>query len=116
MGRAVTGIFICMCATRDEMMLQPAVVSSRVIPVFAALLLANAMAWCWAIAAFHSYPILLGTALLAYSFGLRHAIDADHIAAIDNVARKLIQSRHNPDYTGLYFSLGHSTVVVLASL
>src|SRR5207237_1264101 len=78
--------------------------------------LANAMAWCWAIAAFHSYPVLLGTALLAYSFGLRHAVDADHIAAIDNVARKLIQSGRNPDYTGLYFSLGHSTVVALASL
>src|SRR5438105_14446470 len=116
MGRAVAGIFICMCATRDEVMIQSAVISSRVITVFAALLLANAVAWCWAIAAFHGYPILLGTALLAYSFGLRHAVDADHIAAIDNVARKLIQSGRNPDYTGLYFSLGHSTIVVLASL
>lgn len=90
-------------------------VSSRPIPVLATLLLANAVAWCWAIAAFHGFPILLGTGLLAYSLGLRHAVDADHIAAIDNVARKLIQGGRNADYIGLYFSLGHSTVVVLAS-
>src|SRR5436853_5640338 len=88
----------------------------RLIAIFGLLIAANGIAWCWAIAAFHAYPVLLGTALLAYSFGLRHALDADHIAAIDNVARKLIQSNRNPDDTGLYFSLGHSTVVALASL
>lgn len=42
-------------------------------------------------AAFRDGPVLLGTALLAYTFGLRHAVDADHIAAIDNVTRKLVQ-------------------------
>jgi high-affinity nickel-transport protein len=89
---------------------------SRLTVIFAVLLFANVAVWCWALAAFHAYPILLGGALLAYSFGLRHAVDADHIAAIDNVARKLVQNGSNPDETGLYFSLGHSTVVVLASL
>ncbi len=59
--------------------------------------------------------MLLGTALLAYSFGLRHAVDADHIAAIDNVTRKLMQEGKRPVGIGFMFSLGHSTVVVLGS-
>jgi high-affinity nickel-transport protein len=59
--------------------------------------------------------LLLGTALLAYSFGLRHAVDADHIAAIDNVTRKLMQEGKRPVGIGFMFSLGHSTVVVLGS-
>jgi nickel/cobalt transporter (NiCoT) family protein len=54
----------------------------------------------------------LGTAMLAYSFGLRHAFDADHIAAIDNVTRKLMQEGKRPVAVGLFFSLGHSTIVV----
>ncbi len=91
-------------------------VPPRTCALFAALIAANAGAWAWAIAAFHDYPVLLGTALLAYSFGLRHAVDADHIAAIDNVTRKLMQSGKRPATVGLYFSLGHSTVVVVASL
>jgi len=50
--------------------------------------------------------------LLAYTFGLRHAVDADHIAAIDNVTRKLMQQGQRPVGVGFYFSLGHSTIVV----
>jgi len=65
--------------------------------------------------AFRHYPLLLGTALLAYSFGLRHAVDADHIAAIDNVTRKLMQEGKRPVGVGFMFSLGHSTIVVLGS-
>jgi len=76
----------------------------------------NAGAWVWAFAAFHHYPLLMGTSLLAYSFGLRHAVDADHIAAIDNVTRKLMQAGKRPITVGLMFSLGHSTIVVLASV
>jgi high-affinity nickel-transport protein len=49
-------------------------------------------------------------------FGLRHAVDADHITAIDNVVRKLIQEGRRSETVGLWFSLGHSTVVALASL
>ncbi len=81
-----------------------------------ALILANIGAWAWALLAFGDYPALLGTALLAYSFGLRHAFDADHIAAIDNVTRKLMQDGQRPVGVGLFFSLGHSTIVVLASV
>lgn len=80
------------------------------------LLLGNAAAWLWAWIAFSDRPALLGTAFLAYLFGLRHAFDADHIAAIDNVVRKLMQLGKAPYSTGFFFSLGHSTVVVLASV
>src|SRR5579875_2167379 len=88
----------------------------RIAFVYALLLLFNAGAWLWAVAAFHRYPLLLGTAFLAYSFGLRHAVDADHIAAINNVTRKLMQEGKRPVAVGLMFSLGHSTIVVLGSL
>jgi high-affinity nickel-transport protein len=77
---------------------------------------ANLAAWGWAFATFHGSPLLIGTALLAYGFGLRHAVDADHIAAIDNVTRKMIQEGKRPIGVGFFFSLGHSTVVVLASV
>jgi high-affinity nickel-transport protein len=80
-----------------------------------ALVIANLAAWAWALTAFHSYPLLLGTALLAYGLGVRHAIDADHIAAIDNVTRKLMHGGKRPLGVGFFFSLGHSTVVILAS-
>jgi high-affinity nickel-transport protein len=84
--------------------------------LYIGLIAANAGAWVWAWAAFGGHPALLGTALLAWVFGLRHAVDADHIAAIDNVVRKLMQDGRRPITAGLWFSLGHSTVVVLASL
>jgi high-affinity nickel-transport protein len=83
--------------------------------IFAVLVLANIAAWVWALVAFHDYPILVGTAFLAYTFGLRHAVYDDQIAAIDNVTRKLMQDGKRPVTAGLFFSLGHSTVVVLAS-
>lgn len=88
----------------------------QLVAIYAGLIGINIAAWLWAIVAFADYPVLLGTALLAYSFGLRHAVDADHIAAIDNVTRKLMQEGKTPVTAGLYFSLGHSTVVVLASI
>src|SRR6185437_11061996 len=91
-------------------------VRRRISGIYAALLAANLAAWGWALIAFHAYPLLLGAALLAYGFGLRHAIDADHIAAIDNVTRKLMQDGKKPLTAGFFFSLGHSTVVVLASV
>jgi high-affinity nickel-transport protein len=100
----------------------PAVLSStaghrsHVVGMFALLALVNLLVWIWALASFWRFPVPLGTAVLAYSLGLRHAVDVDHIAAIDNVTRKLMQQGQRPVSVGLYFSLGHSTVVVLASL
>jgi len=76
----------------------------------------NLGAWAWAFIAFRHSPLLMGSSLLAYSLGLRHAVDADHIAAIDNVTRKLMQMGQRPLSVGLTFSLGHSTVVVLVSV
>ncbi len=81
--------------------------------MYTLLILANLVAWGWALLVFRSHPVLLGTALLAYGFGLRHAIDADHIAAIDNVTRKLMQEGKRPVGVGFFFALGHSLVVVL---
>jgi high-affinity nickel-transport protein len=93
-----------------------AAMRGKLFGIFAVLVGANVAAWAWALIAFHDYPVLLGTAFLAYSFGLRHAVDADHIAAIDNVTRKLMQEGRRPVAAGFFFSLGHSTVVVLASV
>ena len=88
---------------------------AKIAAIFAALAIANILGWVWALALFRDYPVVLGTALLAYTFGLRHAVDADHIAAIDNVTRKLMRAGQMPVTAGLYFALGHSTVVILAS-
>src|SRR5271170_6399869 len=88
---------------------------SRIIGIYGILLLFNLAVWLWAIVAFHPYPLLMGTALLAYSLGLRHAVDADHIAAIDNVTRKLMQEGKRPVAVGFFFAIGHSTVVILAA-
>ena len=83
----------------------------KIVGLYLFLVVANIGAWVWAFACFHSHAILLGTAFLAYTFGLRHAVDADHIAAIDNVTRKLTQQRQRPVGVGFFFSLGHSTIV-----
>ncbi|MDB5334228.1 MAG: nickel transporter [Phycisphaerales bacterium] len=77
---------------------------------------ANLVAWAAALITFHHFAVLLGTATLAYTLGLRHAVDADHISAIDNVTRKLMQEGQRPLLVGFFFSLGHSTVVVLLSV
>ncbi|MGD0105028.1 MAG: HoxN/HupN/NixA family nickel/cobalt transporter [Rhodopila sp.] len=90
--------------------------SGRILGLYASLITVTIVVWGIALLAAHTHPVLLGTALLAYTFGLRHAVDADHIAAIDNVTRKLMQQGQRPVSVGLYFSLGHSTVVFLASI
>jgi nickel/cobalt transporter (NiCoT) family protein len=88
----------------------------RLTALYALLIAFNVAAWVWTFCVFRGHPLMLGTALLAYSFGLRHAVDADHIAAIDNVTRKLVQRGSRPVGVGFWFSLGHSTVVSLAAL
>lgn len=95
---------------------QPLRCKTKTAITYAFLIMANIAAWTWALIAFIDRPVLLGTAFLAYMFGLRHAFDADHIAAIDNVVRKLMQEGKSPSSVGFFFSLGHSTVVVLASI
>jgi len=58
-----------------------------------------------------AYPVLLSSVLIAYTLGLRHAVDADHLAAIDNVTRRMVSEGKTPVSVGLWFSLGHSTIV-----
>ncbi|HEX3948411.1 MAG TPA: hypothetical protein VHW95_01020, partial [Steroidobacteraceae bacterium] len=82
---------------------QDAELGGKLWGLYGVLILANATAWLWALLAFRDYPVLIGTAFLAYSFGLRHAVDADHIAAIDNVTRKLMQQGERPIGVGFFF-------------
>jgi nickel/cobalt transporter (NiCoT) family protein len=93
---------------------QSADLRRRLVGMYSFLVLANLGVWLWALCVFHDKPVYLGTALLAYGFGLRHAVDADHIAAIDNVTRKLMQEGKRSVSVGFCFALGHSTVLLLA--
>ena len=95
---------------------QSAELRRRILGIYALLLLANLAVWAWAAIVLGTQPVLLGTALLAYGFGLRHAVDADHIAAIDNVTRKLLQDGKRPVGVGFFFAMGHSAVVVVAAI
>ena len=88
----------------------------RVVMLKGALVATNLAIWIWALALFRNQPMLLGTALLAWGLGLRHAVDADHIAAIDNVTRKLMQDGQRPLTVGLWFAIGHSAIVLIAAI
>lgn len=88
----------------------------RAAVLLAVLVAANLAAWAWALVSFHHSTALMAASLLAWCYGLRHAVDADHIAAIDNVTRKMMQQGKRPFGIGAWFSLGHSSIVVLASV
>ena len=94
----------------------PVNLKRKIINIYAFLILSNITAWMLALFVFHDFPLLIGSSVLAYSFGLRHAVDADHIAAIDNVTRKLMQDGKKPISVGFFFSLGHSTIVALLTI
>lgn len=87
----------------------------RVGALFTGLIGANIAVWSWAYSLFHAQPLMIGTALLAWGLGLRHAVDADHIAAIDNVTRKLMQQGQRPISVGFWFAVGHSGIIAIAS-
>ena len=85
--------------------------------VFAAIIVTlHVVGWGLTWIAVAQYPFMVGFAALAYSFGLRHAFDADHIAAIDNTTRKLMDGDVRTYGVGFYFSLGHSSVVFALTL
>jgi high-affinity nickel-transport protein len=85
--------------------------------VFTAIVVAlHVVGWGMAVLAAGQYPFLIGLAGLAYTLGLRHAFDADHIAAIDNTTRKLMAPGRRPFGVGFFFALGHSSVVLLLTL
>jgi nickel/cobalt transporter (NiCoT) family protein len=80
------------------------------------LIVVNLLVWvaCGVVLTFNSG--LVTTAVLSYTLGLRHALDADHITAIDLMTRRLIASGRRPVTVGTFFSLGHSTVVIVTSI
>lgn len=87
----------------------------NLLSVYLLLAVMNIGAWLWALIAFAGQPVLIGVAVIVYGLGLRHAVDADHIAAIDNVTRKLLQDGRRSASIGLWFALGHSAVILLAT-
>lgn len=89
---------------------------ARVIALFAALAAINGAAWIALLLAARSFPLLLPLGITAYVLGLRHAVDADHIAAIDGTTRKLMHQGKPAEPVGFFFSLGHSTIVIVLSL
>jgi nickel/cobalt transporter (NiCoT) family protein len=91
-------------------------VRTRSLALCGALLVANIGAWIWALIAFSGHLDLLGICAVVYGLGLRHAIDADHITAIDNVTRKMMQEEKKPVSVGFFFALGHSAIVILVTV
>jgi high-affinity nickel-transport protein len=86
--------------------------SVKVVVVYLLLGLATVLGFVLSSVVGRLSVLLAGLGVVAYVFGLRHGVDADHIAAIDNTTRKLMQQRQSPFTVGLWFSLGHSTIVV----
>ncbi len=81
-----------------------------------AIVALHALGWGLCLSQAASHPMLLGLGISAYLFGLRHGFDADHIAAIDDTVRLMLQRGRDPLAVGLFFSLGHSTVVFALSV
>jgi high-affinity nickel-transport protein len=88
----------------------------RLTALFGAVGALHVLGWGLLLAYGASHPGFLALGGLAYTFGLRHAFDADHISAIDNTTRKLLQTGRKPVGVGFFFSLGHSTVVFLIAV
>jgi high-affinity nickel-transport protein len=94
----------------------PSDLKRRLVGIYAILAGFNIAVWTTLLLSSARYGLLLGLAPIAYGFGLRHAVDPDHIAAIDNTTRKLMQDGKRPVAVGFFFSLGHSTVVFALSV
>lgn len=88
----------------------------RVVAVILLLVAINLVIWIVCGVVLHFYPHLIAPAVLSYTLGLRHALDADHIAAIDLMTRRLVAVGERPVTVGTFFSLGHSTVVIVTCL
>ncbi|KAK4220502.1 high-affinity nickel-transport protein-domain-containing protein [Podospora fimiseda] len=91
-------------------------IPSRAYKLIGFLVLINILVWVAAGILLRYFPKLISPAVLAYTLGLRHALDADHISAIDLMTRRLIASGQRPVSVGTYFSLGHSTIVIVTSV
>jgi nickel/cobalt transporter (NiCoT) family protein len=87
-----------------------------VINIIALLIVTNAVVWAAVGVVLHYHPAMISPAVLSYTLGLRHALDADHISAIDLMTRRLIASGQRPVTVGTFFSLGHSTIVIVTCI
>lgn len=87
-----------------------------VVRIIAALVVVNLLVWAAVAPVLHFYPAMISPAVLSYTLGLRHALDADHISAIDLMTRRLIASGQRPVTVGTFFSLGHSTIVIITCI
>jgi high-affinity nickel-transport protein len=88
----------------------------RLAGLFGSIGVLHLVGWGLLLAYAANHPGFIWLGGVAYMLGLRHAFDADHIAAIDNTTRKLLQSGKKPLGVGFFFSLGHSTVVFLIAV
>jgi nickel/cobalt transporter (NiCoT) family protein len=86
------------------------------IRIIAVLCAVNIVVWIAVAILLRSHPLLSSSALLSYTLGLRHALDADHISAIDLMTRRLVATGSKPVTVGMWFSLGHSTIVVITCI
>ena len=84
---------------------------ARTLVLYTGIVVATGLGFVAAVLVGQTYPIIVGYGAVAYTLGLRHGFDADHIAAIDNTTRKLLQDRKRTATVGTWFSLGHATVV-----
>ncbi|KAK7755367.1 hypothetical protein SLS62_002594 [Diatrype stigma] len=84
-----------------------------VVQIIGLLIAANVLVWTASGVVLHYFPSMITPAVLSYTLGLRHALDADHISAIDLMTRRLIAAGQRPVTVGTFFSLGHSTIVVV---
>jgi high-affinity nickel-transport protein len=91
-------------------------VPSNAIFIVALLLAVNLIVWACVAIVLHYHPALISAAALSYTLGLRHALDADHISAIDLMTRRLVSLGQRPATVGTFFSLGHSTIVIITCI
>ncbi|RCI14883.1 hypothetical protein L249_6573 [Ophiocordyceps polyrhachis-furcata BCC 54312] len=90
--------------------------SGRSLAIIALVAAVNGLVWAAAGIVLRFHPALAPTALLCYTLGLRHGLDADHISAIDLVTRRLVADGLRPATVGTFFSLGHATVVMVTCI
>jgi nickel/cobalt transporter (NiCoT) family protein len=89
---------------------------TSVILIIGLLIIINAVTWAATGIVLHFHGYLITPAVISYTLGLRHALDADHITAIDLMTRRLIASGQRPVTVGTFFSLGHSTIVIITCI
>ncbi|TWU75748.1 hypothetical protein ED733_001661 [Metarhizium rileyi] len=91
-------------------------VPSNALAIVGLLIAVNLLVWACIAVVLHYHPALISAAALSYTLGLRHALDADHISAIDLMTRRLVSLGQRPATVGTFFSLGHSTIVIVTCI